>query len=100
LLEDMPVNTVQVPGEKKDHKVLVYALSTCAWCKRTKQFLKDSKVHHEYVDVDLASPEDRKKIESDLRKWNCRAYPAVLIDDKTLVIGFRVDELKEALGLR
>lgn len=94
------MKVVAVPGEKKDHKVLVYALSTCAWCKRTKQFLKDSKVHHEYVDVDLADPEDRKKIESDLRKWNCHAFPAVLIDGKKLVIGFKVDEIKEALGLR
>jgi len=94
------VNVVAVPGEMKDHKVLVYALSTCAWCKRTKQFLKDKKVHYEYVDVDLASPEDRKKIENDLRKWNCQAYPAVLIDGKRLITGFRADDLKEALGLR
>jgi len=94
------VNVVAVPGEMKDHKVLVYALSTCAWCKRTKQFLKDRKVHYEYVDVDLASPEDRKKIENDLRKWNCQAYPAVLIDGKRLITGFRADDLKEALGLR
>jgi len=94
------VNVVKVPGEKKDHKVFVYALSTCAWCKRTKQFLKDSKVYHEYLDVDQANPEDRKKIENDLRKWNCHVYPAVLIDDKRLITGFKVDELKEALGLR
>jgi len=91
---------VTVPGEMKDHKVFVYALSTCAWCKRTKQFLKDKKVHYEYVDVDLASPEDRKKIENDLLKWNCQAYPAVLIDGKHLITGFKADDLKEALGLR
>jgi len=94
------VNVVAVPGDMKDHKVLVYALSTCAWCKRTKQFLKDKKVHYEYVDVDLANPEDRKKIENDLRKWDCYAYPAVLIDGKRLIIGFKTDDLKEALGLR
>jgi len=94
------VNVVAVPGEMKHHKVFVYALSTCAWCKRTKQFLKDKKVHYEYVDVDQASPEDRKKIENDLRKWNCQAYPAVLIDGKRLITGFRADDLKEALGLR
>lgn len=94
------MNTVQVPGKKRDHKVFVYSLSTCAWCKRTKQFLKDSSVYHEYVDVDLASPDDRKKIEDNLAKWKCHAYPAVLIDDKRLVTGFKVDEIKEALGIR
>ena len=94
------LNAVMVPGDKKDHKVLVYALSTCVWCKRTKQFLKDCKVHYEYLDVDLADAKDRRKIEDDLRKWNCHAYPAVLIDGKRLIIGFKEDELKEVLGLR
>jgi len=94
------MDVVKVPGDRKDHQVFVYALSTCGWCKRTKKFLKDNKVHHEYVDVDMAGPEDRKKIESDLRKWNCHAYPAVLVDGKKLIIGFKADEIKEALGLR
>ena len=91
---------VKVSGENKSHRVFVYALSTCAWCKRTKQFLKDSKMSYEYVDVDLASPQDREKIDSELQKWKCNAYPAVLIDDKRLIVGFKPDELKEVLGLR
>jgi glutaredoxin len=33
-----------VPGKNKEHKVLVYALSTCAWCKMLKQFLKENNV--------------------------------------------------------
>jgi glutaredoxin-like protein NrdH len=94
------LNAVTVPGDKKDHKVLVYALSTCAWCKRTKQFLKDRKVHYEYLDVDLADAKDQREIENELRKWNCRAFPAVLIDGKRLVVGFKENELKEVLGLR
>jgi glutaredoxin len=94
------MNVVKVLGEKKNHKVFVYALSTCAWCKRTKQYLKDCKVHYEYVDVDLANPEDQKKIEEELRKWKCQAFPAVLIDGKRLIVGFKVDEIKEALELR
>ena len=91
---------VKVDGEKRDHKVLIYALSTCVWCKRTKQFLKDSKICYEYVDIDLVEPDERRKIESELEKWKCQAYPAVLIDGKKLIVGFKVDELKEALGLR
>jgi len=52
------------------------------------------------LDVDLADAKERKKIEEDLRKWNCHAYPAVLVDGKRLIIGFKEDELKEVLGLR
>ena len=93
------MNVVKGTGERKGHEVIVYGLSTCAWCKRTKHFLKDSRVNYEYVDIDLVNPEDRKKIDRELRKWKCQAYPAVLIDNKKLIVGFKVDELKEALQL-
>lgn len=94
------MNVVKVQGQNKRHKVLIYALSTCVWCKRTKQFLKDNDVDHEYVDVDLESGEERKKIERDLASRECYVYPALLIDGRRLIKGFKVDEIKEALGLR
>jgi len=98
-LEMNSLNVVKVHGEKEDHKVFMYALSTCVWCKRTKQFLKDSAVAHEYVDVDLEDPENRRKIEKDLASRGCYSYPALIIDGKRLIAGFKIDEMKEALGL-
>jgi len=94
------VKVVKVQGGNKKHKVFMYALSTCAWCKRTKQFLKDNDVDHEYVDVDLATGEERKKIERDLASRECYVYPTLLIDGRRLIKGFKVDEINEALGLR
>jgi len=94
------VKVVKVQGGKRNHKVFMYALSTCVWCKRTKQFLKDNDVDYEYVDVDLESGEDRKKIERELASRECYVYPALLIDDRRLVRGFNVEEIKEVLGLR
>ena len=94
------MKVVKVQGGKKNHKVFMYALSTCVWCKRTKQFLKDNDVDYEYVDVDLESGEDRKKIERELASRECYVYPALLIDDRRLVRGFNVEEIKEVLGLR
>jgi len=94
------VKVIKVQGGKRNHKVFMYALSTCVWCKRTKQFLKDNDVDYEYVDVDLESGEDRKKIERELADRECYVYPALLIDDRRLVRGFNVEEIKEVLGLR
>ena len=94
------VKVVKVQGGRRNHKVFMYALSTCVWCKRTKQFLKDNDVDYEYVDVDLESGEDRKKIERELASRECYVYPALLIDDRRLVRGFNVEEIKEVLGLR
>ena len=90
----------KVEGEKKGHKVIVYALSTCVWCKMTKQFLKDNGVEYEYVDVDLCSEEDKEKIRQEIQnKGGSLSYPTTIIDDKIVVTGFRKDLLKEALGI-
>jgi glutaredoxin len=94
------MKVVKVSGRKNKHKVFVYALSTCAWCKLTKQFLKDNEIEYEYVDVDLCSEEDREKIRRDILKRKGElSYPATIIDDKILVHGFRKDKLKEALNI-
>ena len=91
---------VKVPGKNNKHKVFMYAISTCAWCKLTKNFLKDNDIDYEYVDVDLSSREDREKIRREILKRGGRLnYPAVIIDDKILINGFRKNKIKETLGI-
>jgi len=94
------MNRVKVSGKNNKHKVLMYAISTCAWCKMTKKFLKDSGVEYEYVDVDLCDQEDREKIRQGiLDRGGSLNYPTIIIDDKMLITGFRKDKLTEALGI-
>lgn len=65
------MQTVKVPRRNKKHKILVYALSTCGWCKRAKQFLKDNDVDYEYIDVDLCNLEDKQKIFKEIKsRWD------------------------------
>ena len=94
----MPFSKVQ--GKKNEHKVVVYALSTCVWCKMTKQFLKDNNIEFEYVNVDLCEEDDKQKIRAEIQsKGGNLNYPTTIIDDKIVVTGFRKDQLKEALGI-
>jgi glutaredoxin len=94
------MNLFRVPGEKNEHKVLVYALSTCAWCKSAKQFLKDNEIEYDYVDVDLSSNKDREIIRKDiLNRGGELSYPTIIIDDKVLITGFRKDKIREALKI-
>jgi len=90
----------KVSGTKTDHKVTVYALSTCVWCKMTKQFLKDNNVAFEFVDVDLLDEKDKSKVhETILSKGGALNYPTTIVDDQKVIMGFRKDQLKEALGI-
>lgn len=67
-MEGLKMKLVKVPGKNNKRRVLMYAISTCAWCKMTKQFLKDNGVEYEYVDVDLADQEVRKEIRGNIMK--------------------------------
>jgi glutaredoxin-like protein NrdH len=90
----------KVSGKNSKHKVLVYALSTCAWCKMTKQFLKDNDIEYEYVDVDLCKEDEKEQIRQHIRsKGGSLSYPTIIIDDNMLITGFRKDKLKEALEI-
>ena len=90
----------KITGEKNQHKVVLYALSTCIWCKMTKQFLKDNSIEFEYVNVDLCEEDDKQKIRAEIQsKGGNLNYPTTIIDDKIVVTGFRKDQLKEALGI-
>ena len=90
----------KVSGTKNDHKVALYALSTCVWCKLTKQFLNENNVEYEFVDVDLADEKDKQKIREIIQdKSGSVSYPTIIVDDKVVINGFRKDKLKEALEL-
>ena len=80
-------------------KVKIYSLSTCSHCRATKQFLSDCTVKYNFVDVDLLEGEERKAIIEDIKKLNPRcSFPTVIIG-KTVIVGYKEKEIKEALGL-
>jgi glutaredoxin-like protein NrdH len=90
----------KVSGKKNNHKVALYALSTCVWCKMTKQYLNENGVEYEFVDVDLLDDDDKSKVhETIISKGGALSYPTTIVDNKTVITGFRKDLLKEALGL-
>jgi len=94
------MNIAKVSGKNNKHKVFVYALSTCVWCKMTKQYLNDNNIEYEYVNVDLYSEEDKQKIHETIQsKGGTLSYPTTIVDDNIVITGFRKDKLKEALEI-
>jgi glutaredoxin-like protein NrdH len=82
-----------------DNPVKLYSLSTCSHCKSTKKFLTDCTVMYDFVDVDLLEGEERKAILEDVKKINPKcSFPTIIIGDK-VIVGFKENEIREALGL-
>ena len=94
------MQTTKVQGKIKDHKVLLYTISTCVWCKRAKDFLKNNDVEYEFIDIDLCNEEDKKEIRKDIQSRGGRlAYPTIIVDNKNLLTGPSPDKLKEVLKI-
>ena len=82
-----------------DQSVKIFSLSTCSHCKSTKKFLNDCTIMFEFVDIDLLDGEERKAILEDVKKFNPKcSFPTIVIGD-TVIVGYKEEEIKEALGL-
>jgi glutaredoxin-like protein NrdH len=94
------MQTVKVQGKNGKHRVLLYALSTCGWCKKGKQLLRENDIEFEYVDVDLCSDEDYEKIREDIQNRGGRfSFPTIIIDDTILITGFKENQIRETLEI-
>lgn len=94
------MKTTKVSGKNTNHRVLLYAISTCPWCKRAKRFLKNNHVEYEYIDVDLCNNEDLREVKRDiLSRGGSLIYPTIIIDDRVLMTNPKEAELRKALGI-
>ncbi|MCA1961554.1 MAG: glutaredoxin family protein [Desulfomonile sp.] len=79
--------------------VRLYSLSTCSHCKCTKQLLDDCGIKYDCTDVDKVPKEEMAQILQEIRKINERcSFPTIIIDGK-VIIGYKEQEIREALGL-
>ena len=88
----------QVTGKKKGD-VLLYALSTCGWCRKTKDLLGDLGVEYRYIDVDLLDSEAKSEAIKEITDWNPRcSFPTLVINNDRCIVGYQADKIREALG--
>jgi glutaredoxin-like protein NrdH len=88
----------KVEGSKSDHDLKLYAISTCGWCKKTRNFLESNDVAYEYVYVDLLKGQDQTDAVEQVSKLNPdRTFPTLVIDGDEVLIGFKEDAFKEKI---
>jgi glutaredoxin-like protein NrdH len=91
-------NLTHVEGKEKG-KIVLYALSTCVWCKKTRQLLDDLGVDYYYVYVDQIAGPDSTAATEDIKKWNPQcSFPTLVINNEKCIVGFKEDKIKEELG--
>jgi glutaredoxin len=87
-----------VKGKNKG-KIMLYALSTCIWCHKTKQVLDNLGVEYSFVYVDQLDDTDKDKTMDEIKKYNPRcSFPTLVLNNKKGIVGFKEDEIREALA--
>jgi glutaredoxin-like protein NrdH len=87
-----------VNGKDKG-KVMLFALSTCGWCGKTKELLRQMGIAFDYAYVDLLEGKEQDDAMNTVEKFNpSGSFPTLVIGDKKVVVGFREQEIREILG--
>ncbi|HAM38366.1 MAG: NrdH-redoxin [Elusimicrobia bacterium RIFOXYC2_FULL_34_12] len=93
----MKINHIE--GNKKDN-VILYTLSTCVWCKKTKKYLNELGIEYSYIDVDLLEADEKEEVLKKIKKFvSANSFPITIINDKECIVGFKPEKIKETLDL-
>jgi len=78
--------------------VILYALSTCPWCRKIKDLLTEHGVPFDFIDYDLADEATQRRIMEELDKEGTSLFPFMRIDGEA-VTGYQPDRVLKLLGL-
>jgi len=82
---------IHIKGTDKG-SVRLFALSTCIWCKKTKQLFDRLHIAYDFVYIDLLKGQEKDEIMEELS-----SFPTVIINNHCIV-GFKEDVIREKLG--
>lgn len=74
--------------------VKVYSTSTCPWCIRAKQFLKENNVEFQNIDVS-----DNQQVVDELMQKSGQMGVPVLDIDGQIIVGFDKEKIRQSLGI-
>jgi glutaredoxin len=88
---------MHVPGRDAG-KVMLFALSTCVWCGKTKKLLEELGVAYDYEYVDLLQGAEKAETLKKVEKWNpACSFPTLVLGNQKCIVGFKEDEIRQAL---
>ncbi|MCL5022162.1 MAG: glutaredoxin family protein [Nitrospirae bacterium] len=77
-------------------RVTLFSLSTCAVCKKVKQFLEDNTIPYTLIEVDTLESGEQWLMAKELAKRNPQeSYPTVVVEE--VIKGYDLDALQSKL---
>ena len=75
-------------------RVIIFTSSSCPWCNRVKQYLREKRFRYREVNVER-DPEGARE----MRRRNIMGVPVVLINNYSIV-GFDKAKIDKLLGIK
>jgi glutaredoxin len=88
----------QIEGTKdSEHKIMLFALSTCIWCRKTRELLETIGVPYEFIYVDELSAQDKSEVMQEVRRHNPKGtFPTLVIND-VIIVGYKKEQIEREL---
>lgn len=84
----------------QSQQVTLYSLSTCTYCQAIEKMFNDLNVAHDCIQADQLAVEEQDAVMAKLKMVNPRSsFPTVVIGER-VITGYKVQEIKDALGIR
>lgn len=95
------LNFYEHDGSRDNHDLTLYALTTCAFCKRAIEFLQARDVKFRYIYLDEINPMVKQTVKSELKSQFKRlpVFPVLVVDNEEALSGFSEENWCERLGL-
>lgn len=85
----------QVDG-KDCGSIILYALSTCGWCKKVRNLLEQKGIRYQYVHVDQLTDLENLQVSQEIEKWNSDlSFPTLVLHDSSCIIGYQEQEISD-----
>lgn len=79
--------------------IVMYALSTCIWCRKMKNYLNQLGVEFTAYDIDQLEEKDAQEKRQQARKWNpSGSYPTLVVNEEKFVVGYDEEKIREIVG--
>jgi glutaredoxin-like protein NrdH len=86
----------------ENKKVVLFALSTCPSCKKTKELLTKNNIEFILVELDTLDIDSRDKLLLEVKKYNPReTFPTLVINGGlTVIVGFNETAIKKEFDIK
>lgn len=85
---DAELSMNEVDG-KEYGQIILYALSTCGWCKKVRNLLEQKGVKYQYLYVDLLQDLENLTVSQEIERWNPDlSFPTLVLNNSSCIIGY------------